>query len=104
MACKRKRLRFAQVSYKRHEFVRQKGKRLQGLSNLVGTQSIDSRWHRLERYIPKELKVRRMADDGRKELNDDLIVYARSWQWRSWRHSKDLFEELGQGIATLRKT
>ena len=84
-----------------HEFVRKKGRRVQGLSNLVGTQSIDGRWKHLDRYVPQQLKLRKLAADGRKELNADLMVYARSWQWRQWRHSQDLFKELGEGMHEL---
>ena len=98
-------MRFAEVSHKTKEFVRKKGQKVRVggkvLSNMAGTQSIDSRWKLLDKYVPREQKMRKMCDDGRKGPNQDLMIYARSWQWRQWRHSDDLFVELGAGMKML---
>ena len=63
-------------------------------------EKIDSRWKQLGKYLPDELKAKAAPKGG--DVNANLSVYMYSWQYRQWRHSKDLFEELGEGMSMLR--
>ena len=63
----RKGFKVHQVSQKKQEFVRGK----------AGTQTADSRWKSLQSWIPRSVTTLR-----RGRINQELMKYVRSWQWR----------------------
>ncbi|CAK0819631.1 unnamed protein product, partial [Prorocentrum cordatum] len=48
-------INFEQVSHARFQFAKKTGKKV-GASDVAGAQSIDARWKKLQKFLPKELK------------------------------------------------
>ena len=63
-----------------------------GFSNVTGTQCVDSRWNRLDDYIPNEVTTK-----VGKKVNPELLTYIWTWVWRFNRdHNEDLQTALGR--------
>jgi len=98
-AAAKRRMRFGECSHSGKEFTRPGKKQKDGISSVSGTQSMDSRWRLLGKYVPNELKAKTLPKAG--GVNPNFAIYTASWQCRQWRHSQDLFVTLGQGMSEL---
>ena len=57
----------------------------------AGTQSIDSRWKYLQKYIPSELKVKKGQG-----INPKISEYMWSWLYRHNLQANELHTALGE--------
>ena len=76
-----------QVSHRKQEFVRKSKKQI------AGTQVADSRWKRLQKWIPATVKTLR-----RGKVNPELLKYIRSWQFRQMHARAEYLKILGQSL------
>ena len=96
----------ASVTHRLHQYC----KRLEnpvapGVSLLVGTQSLDSRWKTLTRYLPATLHARASRKPGENsQVNTKLSLYAHSWLLR---HNMDephhFLKEFGRAFQEYAK-
>ena len=81
-----------QVSHRKQEFVRKSKKQI------AGTQVADSRWKRLQKWIPATAKTLR-----RGTVNPELLKYIRSWQFRQMHARAEYLKILGQSLHGWKK-
>ena len=93
------RVRLTNVSHYKGEYTKTVLNRARGQAALAGTQSIDSRWRWLKKYVPHSVKAR--APKGcPNPVNPLLDEYVYSWQWRTncKAAGKSLWLQLGEEV------
>ena len=64
---------------------------VRGASAIGGTQTIDSDWGRMSRFVPKSL-----APKSASGVNPAILVYAYAWLWRTRFAGDDMLSSIGR--------
>ena len=94
------RVRLTNVQHYKGEYTKPVHRRGRGQAALAGTQSLDSRWRWLKKYVPHTVKAR-APKGGPTPINQLLDHYVYSWQWRTncKAAGKSLWSQLGKEVS-----